>query len=580
MGTFQSVAKQKSASVRLPSNQPNATVNRAGGVAFEIADPSLKLITMAGGSFFAEPKFYDAESCQVTRATMSKLVTRLEITENTLRGVVSSSELNEVARELVATAINVGTSKNPEDLLVIANWLRNEMNIRLTPQVLLVLASRLDGTKSLVRKYAPKIIVRPDEVKMVWLIHRFFFGMKTMSNSLARGVTDAVAKFGERGLMKYDSPDFPKWFDILQVMHRRTKNYPLPEAVAKYFTTGKVIDPAATPIIAARKELATCSEFDAKAKELAKKSFVNWEVLVSQFGSSKKVWEFLIDENLIRYMAMLRNLRNILEARVSDEHIAKVSAFISNRDEVLRSKQLPFRFLAARKFLVQAENADMASMNELGTAVELASNYACENINLPGVTVIFADNSQSMRRNKVSDKSEMTCLDAANVLCGIVAKGAAKPYVLAFGTTPCEVHFTKLDTVLGIGDKVSKADTKGCATNGHKCVEWLIHSGLKPDRVIFLSDMQMWNDGSDDEQHLCVADTWPKYLASGSGTSKTWLHCVHMNGYGDSVVDKGTHVNQVGGFSEKVFNLIQIAEGIGGEALPTVDQIRKGWTVK
>jgi len=582
MSTFKTVARKKAAKSRLPSNQPNATVNRAGGVAFEIKDAALKLVTMTGGAFFAEPKFYNADNCVPKRGTggkFEKLAERLFLVSEKIKGFESCNELDETAREVIATAVDVANSKNPEDLLAIANWLRNEMNIRLTPQVLLVLASRFDGTKSLVRRYAPVIVKRPDEVKTCLLVHRFLFGLKSLSNGLNLGLGDAVSKFGERGLMKYDSPDFPKWKDVLCWI-RRKAGWPLKPEVAKYFITGNVVDAVKTPVIAARKELAKCKKFDAEAKKLAKDSFVNWEVLLSQFKDDKKaVWTFLIEENLVGYMALLRNLRNILEARLGSDTIQKVSLKISNKDEVLRSKQLPFRFLSALNALQGMTGAcDSADMNELSAAIELASNEACANIPvLPGVTVIFADNSGSMD-TPVSQKTQVSCKDAANVMCGIVAKVAERPYVVAFGTDVGVVKFTKNDTVLNISNKVRNTDIGGYSTNGHRCIEWLMQMHLTPDRVIFLSDMQMWNSGYA-EASLC--NSWAKYLHQGGKAKETWLHSVHINGYGDSVVDEGGRVNQVAGFTEKVFTMLLQTEGVvGNAALPTVEQIREKWTIK
>jgi hypothetical protein len=232
-------------------------------VAFEINDPALKLVTMTGGSFFAEPKFYSADSCIPHRGQggkFDKLAERITINDNKLAGIVTCDELDNVAREVIATATDVANGKCPEDILVIANWLRNEMNIRLTPQVLLVLASRFEGSKSLVRKYAPHIIQRPDDVKSALLTHRYLFGLKSLSNGLALGLSDAVSKFGERGLMKYDSSDFPKWKDVLCWLPRKD-GWPLSSEVAKYFITGEVVDQSKTPIIAARKELAKLTVF-------------------------------------------------------------------------------------------------------------------------------------------------------------------------------------------------------------------------------------------------------------------------------------------------------------------------------
>ncbi len=580
--SIKTLAKRKVAKAKIPSNSPQATVNRAGGVAFEIKDPALKLVTMTGGSFFSEPKFYNAETCIPSRGKggkFDKLVERLAIVDDKLKGFESCNELNDVAREVIATAVDVAKGQNPEDLLAIANWLRNEMNIRLTPQVLLVIASRMDGTKSLVRKYAPTIVKRPDEVKTCLLVHRFLFGLKSLSNGLNMGLGDAVSKFGEKGLMKYDSTDFPKWKDVLCWI-RRKAGWPLKAEVAKYFITGEVVDASKTPVIAARKELAKLTKFDAEAKKLAKASFVNWEVLLSQFkGDKKALWTFLIEENLLGYMAMLRNLRNILEAKLDSAVIQKVSIKISSKDEVLKSKQLPFRFLSALKALQEMNGScDTADLNELSAAIELASNEACANIPvLPGITAIFADNSGSMS-SPVSEKSQISCKDAANVLCGVVAKVCERPYVFAFGTDVGEVRYTKNDTVLRIAEKVAKTNIGGYNTNGHKCVQWLINNKLVPDRVIFLSDMQMWNDGGLGQEG-CLCDSWNTFKKQGG--KGTWLHSVHLNGSGDNVVNEGEKVNQVGGFSEKVFTMLLQTEGaISGQAIPTVEQIREKWTVK
>jgi hypothetical protein len=497
-----------------------------------------------------------------------------------VKAFASCDELNDTAKEVIATAVKVASGKSPEDLLCVANWLRNEANVRLTPQVLLVVASRFDGTKSLVRKYAPHVARRPDDVKACLLAHRFLFGMKSLPNGLALGLADAVAKFGERGLMKYDAPGFPTWKDVLCWLPRKA-GWPLPAEVAKYFVTGKMVDPSKTPVIAARKELAQRKVFDAEARALAKRSFVNWEVLLSQFpGERKDVWSFLVDEKLVGYMAMLRNVRNILQSSPDAALVAKVSAKLSDKDEVKASRQMPFRFLAAYRAVSEMGLVDEANLGELMAAVELAANEACASVPaLPGTTVIFADNSGSMG-DPVSEKSGMSCKDAANMLAGIVAKVAERPYVCSFGEDLREIRFAKTDTVIGIAEKIRGTEVGG-STNGYKCVEWLMEKDIVPDRVILLSDQQLWRDpgskgGWGEPKRLPFCDLWAEYRKG----KKTWLHSAHLNGYGDSPVDEGIRVNQVSGFTEKVFTMMLRTEGLAGpDALPTVEQIRKDWRV-
>jgi hypothetical protein len=445
------------------------------------------------------------------------------------------------------------------------------MNIRATPQALLVVASRFDATKPFVRKYAPEIAVRPDEIKTCLLMHRFFFGMKSIKNCLAQGLSDATSKFNERGLIKYDSPSFPTWKDVLQVLPRGNGR-PLSKELATYFLRGEVVDPSKTPVIAARKALNKLDTFNAEAKDLAVKSMVNWEVLLSQFGNEKKaVWEFLIENDLVGYMALLRNLRNLLEVDASDDVIRKAVDKLADPEQVRRSKQLPFRFLMAHQMLSSGSSLGRSrKVSKMLEAIESASNHSVNNITLPGLTAIFADNSGSMG-SPVSGKSKMTCAGAANALCGIVAKLCEDAVVGAFATDVAPVTFTKHDTVIGIANKVAKADTKGWSTNAYKIPEYLRNEGIKPDRVIILSDMQCWND-SWGSAPLC--DTWARFKKT---SPETWLHSVHLNGYGDTPIQEGKRVNLTAGFSEKIFDTFLSAEGVsvdGDEPIPTIEQIR------
>ena len=611
MGNLTKTMRQKARDARKPSNHQNATVNRAGGIAFEINNPALKLITMTGGSFYAEPKFYSGDAVAPKRSSSAtgrsplakkfeKLARRLEIADSQLNGFADCEEIDDVAREVVATAIAVANSDRPEDLLAIARWLRNDAYIRLTPQVLLVVASRIDATKPFVRKYAPHIAVRPDEIKTCLLLHRFFFGMKSLSNSLAWGLTDTLGKFNEAAFLKYNSAAFPTWKDVLCWLPSKKGQKRIEPALAHFLISGEVSDPAKTPVIAARKELNKMTKFDARAKELAVTSRVNWEVLLSQFGKRQgtEVWEHLLDNNLVGYMALLRNLRNMLDAGVNQSVIDRAVAKLADPKEVARSKQLPFRFLMAHRVLNEtfsnaygAPSCNSLHLNEILEAVESAANYSVDNVPvMPGLTAIFADNSGSMTMNKLSKDSKMDCAGAANALCGIVAKASEKAVVCAFGTDIAPVKFTKHDTIIGIAEKVAAADTRGHNTNAHLIPGWLESQGLKPDRVIVLSDLQAWDDNSmsgvggyharNSRERKALCDTWAQFARS---TKETWLHCVHLNGYGDSPVDEGARVNQVSGFSEKVIPMLLQSEGVGGvennetSSVATVDQIRKDW---
>lgn len=95
-------------------------------------------------------------------------------------------------------------------------------------------------------------------------------------------------------------------------------------------------------------------------------------------------WEELIDSGKLGYMALLRNLRNILEAEVSADHILTVGKRLSSEKAVENSRQLPFRFLAAYRELSKTPSlyATML-MTALERAVQVSAAILPDLMNLP-----------------------------------------------------------------------------------------------------------------------------------------------------------------------------------------------------
>ena len=562
MGSLQSVMKRKNEKISLPSNSPKAIQNRAGGVAFEIEDAATKLITMTGGAFFAEPRYYST----IDKAETSQ---RIRIANNAVEDY-NHTELDSVAMDIIATAVDIIKSENPKDILSIANWLRNECNIRLTPQVLYVIASRFDETKPYIREYASKIIKRPDEIKTCLMLHRYLFGKKCLSKPFDHGLGDVLFKVGEASLLKYDGNTFPRWKDIMNWLSRR-KNRPFREEIADYFMDGKTT--SKIPIMRDRQLLNKKSIFDKEARKLAMSSHANWEVLISQFGNKSEIWEFLVENNLIGYMAMLRNIRNIVQSGVSDEILSCIYNKISSKDEVIESKQFPFRFLAAHRELEVIGND--RRINKILEAIEEATEVAVDNCPmLPGTSLVAIDTSGSMS-SPLSKNSSINVIDAACMLGGIIAKRCSDAYVWQFDTRVAEVRFTKRTTIMGLMKNINNS---GGSTNTHLVIEKMRKDGIFPDRLIILSDMQAWDSSGGWGSSGNCADEWDIYCKIKNGKN-TWLHSINLNGYGDTpFLDPNDHLHLTSGFNESVLNSIVRAEGIvGSSSIRTVEYVRNNF---
>eukprot|EP00071_Canis_lupus_P050235 XP_022283792.1 telomerase protein component 1 isoform X2 [Canis lupus familiaris] len=72
-----------------------------------------------------------------------------------------------------------------------------------------------------------------------------------------------------------------------------------------------------------------------------------WEREVSLRGNRAAVWEELIDHGKLPFMALLRNLCNLLRVGVSARHHELTLQMLQQEKSVIHSRQFPFRFLNA-----------------------------------------------------------------------------------------------------------------------------------------------------------------------------------------------------------------------------------------
>ena len=567
------ISKERTIREKL-QNEKSFTKNKAGGVAFEFEDPAEYLLATIGSSMFMEPKYY----------------TDVENVEQLKKGDFSGNGLDEQAIKIINACIEVCLGDNPRDVFALAHWARTELRMRTTPQVMIAVAAHYEKTKPFVRDYITKVALRADDVKQVVAAYEYLFGWKSFPACLKKGVSDKLSTLSEYEILKYNTKKHPTFADLLKFCDRR-KDFPFSKPMREYILTGEVIDIDAIPMVAARKELTSRTEWSDDIPELARLAGATWEVLVSQFGNKAEVWEAVIP--LMGYMALLKNLGNFLSAGVSDEMIQRVASKISSQEEVLRSKQLPFRFLAAYRVLNPSENIhwlynsrgsvdrDRRSWDKMKTqvlvrAVEDALEHSVANvIELPGITCIAADNSGSMTRH-LSEKSVITAMDVANILGAILYKKSEVSIVSSFGAEAVWPILSKNDSILTNMNTIAHFEERirGHATNAWKVIDYLIKNKIFVDRIVVLSDMQCY-DSDGWARNTSLAEMITKYRREVN--KNCYLHSFDLLGYGTSQTPSRDPLsNVVGGFSEKIFDNIIIHEGYADEStLPSLEWIRE-----
>jgi len=263
----------------------------------------------------------------------------------------------------------------PEAVAAMAVEAREQMKLRHAPLLIVREMARLETHRGLVADTLERVIQRPDEMTEFLAIY-WADALGPMQQRKARavsaqakkGLARAFAKFDAYQLAKYDRDGAVRLRDVLFITHAKPKDA-AQEKIWRQLIDGKLAAPD------------------------------TWEVSLSGGADKKETFERLIAENKLGAMALLRNLRGMLHAKVPRKTIAKAL-------EAMRTDRvLPYRFIAAARHAPELEP-------ELETAM-FASVKGHET--LPGKTILLVDVSGSMMA-PVSGRSEMSRLDAA---CGL-----------------------------------------------------------------------------------------------------------------------------------------------------------------
>ena len=282
---------------------------------------------------------------------------------------------------------------------------------------------------------------------------------------------------------------------------------------------------------------------------------LTWEVELTRHGNKAEVWDRLLAEDAVPYMALIRNLRNILGSGANS--IGLVCDRLEDPARVRGSKQFPFRFLSSLRALEQSDLKHDGRYGQAIDALSKAFEISLGNLpHLPGRTVFLIDHSGSMKR-QLSSRGSVSYMDVADTLAivGAVMCESALPVAFASEAAVIEVP-PGLSTLKAIG-AMQNIDV-GYATALAKGFDLLRTLSIGADRVIILSDMQAWK-ASSGRFAQDVSQTW-----RAAHSPNAWIHSIDLAGYGTTQI-QGGKVSLIAGWSDRVVRLLPLIEA-GGDA--------------
>ncbi|MFD6312729.1 TROVE domain-containing protein [Streptomyces nigra] len=430
-------------------------------------------------------------------------------------------------------------------------WLRTEGNLRTAALVgaaeyvkARLDAGACDGPAN--RRVVDSVLRRPDEPGELLAYWTATYG-RNVPKPVKRGIADAVRRlYSGKSLLKYDTASKGYRFgDILNLTHAAPDPAkPWQGELFRYALDRRhhpetAVPPVSDAVLTAHRELMAVPVGQRRALVASEGGAVRlaaagmtWEALAGwlQGPMDKAAWEAVIPS--MGVMALVRNLRNFDEAGVSDEVAARVAARISDSAEVARSRQFPFRYLAAYR---HAPSLRWAYPLEQALGHSLANVPA-----LPGRTLILVDRSGSMFWSRLSDRSELNRADAAAIFGTALALRSRKADLVEFGSTSAAVPFRAGESVLKILGRFG--DLGGTDTTGAVRAHYRRH-----DRVLIVTDEQYAPSHHGDPTEQVPADV-PVY---------TWNLAGYRAGHGPS----GTgNRHTFGGLSDAAFRMVPLLE--------------------
>jgi hypothetical protein len=452
-------------------------------------------------------------------------------------------------RRFCALIHQVATS-DPEWMAKFVPWLRDSAGMRTASVVAAAETAKallIDG-KPGGRQVIASALQRADEPGELLAYWQSRHG-RSIPKPVKRGIGDALfGLLSEYPLLKYDTGSHAYRFaDILALTHpgdrkgssqggrfksdwqRDLFGY----AIDRRY--GRDAPPETLRMIAANQRLREEAEADPSAlldADRLREAGMTWEDALSLAGKDadkKALWTALIP--VLGYAALIRNLRNMDEADVADDVAKAVAERIADPEQVRRSRQFPFRYLAAYR---------AAPSLRWAWPLEQALNASLSNVpELKGRTLILVDRSGSMF-DRVSQKSGLNRADTAALFGVALALRAQHADLVEFGTSSKPVTLAKGESVL---PAIKRFGSLG-GTNTADAVRRHFRAGFH-SRVVIVTDEQAHGSYSPAQ---VIPEQVPLY---------TWNLAGYQYGHAPSGL--GTR-HAFGGLSDHAFRLIPMLE--------------------
>ncbi|HRE82085.1 MAG TPA: TROVE domain-containing protein [Opitutaceae bacterium] len=352
------------------------------------------------------------------------------------------------------------------------------------------------------KSFFNQIVRRPDDAVETLAYYLAVYG-RPVPNSLKKGFGAALGRFDEYQLAKY---------------RRDHGSFKLVDAV-------NLVRPKSTPALSKliRGELAPAQTWETKLTQAGEA-----ETAEQVVAAKSQAWCEMVRERKLGYLALLRNVRNILTH--ASEVVDELCIQLADERAVRRSLVFPFQFLAAVDVLNQG---NLKGADRVMDALNQAIDHSLVNVpKFGGATLVALDSSASMEGRPQTIGS----LFAATF---VKASGAD---LMIFSDDARYLSLNRRDTTLTMANSIPFASG---GTNFNAIFQ---RANRAYDRIVILSDMQGWVGGG------APVQSFAQYQKRHAIAPR--IYSFDLKGYGTMQFPQ-ERVYCLAGWSDRVFAIMQ-----------------------
>ncbi|MFZ5833356.1 MAG: TROVE domain-containing protein [Planctomycetota bacterium] len=512
------------------------TRNEAGGRAYAL-EPKHALAQLAATGCFAGTYYATAEE---QLATLTKLID--QVADNTF-------------------------------LARLAVYSRERAMMKDMPVALLVVLSKRDPV--LFRKVFARVVDNGRTLRtLVQFVRSGQFGRKSLAYSLQRAVQRWLNSASVEKLLAASIGNDPSLRDVLRLA-RPTPGDNARRAMFGWLTDKPVEKWAPATAADLPEQVRLLEAYRAAGSpetqlEALAKLDVRWDLLADA-AKGPEVWKAIALK--MGPQALRMNLNTLVRHEVigpnsDNETVDYVATRLADPDEIRRSRQFPYQFLAA--YL----NAGEEVPQKIKAALHKAAEVACGNVpELPGPIVIGLDVSGSMSSPVTGHRgrgatSKMRCVDVAALFAAAILRRNPESVVIPFDTAAYQVRVDPNDSVLSLAERLAKYGGGGTNCALPLAAANTKYAGRRFAGCVLVSDNESWV-GAGRGGSTGVVTEWQRFVRNqvqlhGQGFTGPKLVCIDLQAYTTTQAPERSDILNVGGFSDAVFSVV--ASFLAGDA--------------